>query len=215
MNHIVYTAIFGGKDKVENFVWHGDPKECVCFTDSDEKNPAITVTKCPELRENSVLSAKIFKMFPYLFFKCDYSIWLDGNMRIKEGFDAQKLLDTYLVKTDLALYAHPFKDCVYDEIDGGLILKNKSWPFFLKQKKDYQRTGLPPNSGLASCGFLLRRHTPVLKSFCEAWWTDLLKYTIRDQPSFGFTAWKLKYPYTVILGSINDNEYFSIVRHEK
>lgn len=216
MTHIVYTSIFGGKDKVEDFIWHEYPGDCVCFTDSEAKNSAINVIKSPALNKESAVSAKIFKFFPYFFFPdCDYSIYLDGNMRVKKGFNAQKLIDIYLVTNDLAIYAHPFRDCVYEELKGGLILKNKSYRAFRKQKKDYEKAGLPKHSGLAACGFLIRRHSLELKKFCEAWWKDFLNYTSRDQPSFGFTTWNLHYPYTIIPGSIMSNEYFSIVNHEK
>jgi hypothetical protein len=41
----------------------------------------------------------------------------------------------------------------------------------------------------------LRRHTQAVRAFNEAWWTEIVRGSWRDQLSFDYISWKLGISY--------------------
>ena len=54
------------------------------------------------------------KVLAHRFFETQYSLWVDGSIRI--NVDIRALIDRYLDGADLALFMHPDRDCLYDEL---------------------------------------------------------------------------------------------------
>lgn len=178
-NITVYTANVGGFDKLE------DCKEdmtanYVAFTEqqSDTWDCKKPYDKFKEDRRNS----RIQKIMPHLFLDTEYSIYLDGNIRLK--VPAQQLIDEYLKDKDVAVIRHIGRDCVYQEAEACQQL-NKGNPLELaEQVKEYAKRGWKEHAGLAECGVIVRRHTQDVEQWNEKWWAHYCRYSERDQLSF-------------------------------
>lgn len=167
--------------------------------------------------EDFVRQAKDPKVNPhrYLFeaHKIEYSLWMDGNVKLKVPM--QTLIDKYLKNHDIAFFAHPQRDCIYQEADvcRRLVLGN---PFVMEfQMKSYKNAGYPEHNGLIDGSVILRRHSPKVQKINEAWWSEILKGSRRDQLSFNYVMWKLKEEYAIMEGfnHVHPNNYFEMARH--
>jgi hypothetical protein len=91
----------------------------------------------------------------------------------------------------MTVIQHPFDNCVYTDIRSCLGGKRGNFWELVKQANDYKTEGLPENNGLISSGILMRRNTKAVREFCELWWSQVEKYSERDQIAFGYASWKL------------------------
>lgn len=60
----------------------------------------------------------------------------------------------------------------------------------LKQIKQYRKEGFPKNFGLYACGIMIRKNTSEIINFMELWYSEICKYSHRDQISFPYILWK-------------------------
>jgi len=130
----------------------------------------------------------------------EYSIYHDGNIEML--IDPQEAVERWLKDTDLAVFAHPRRDCVYAEAEACIREGKAQAGMVHPQMARYRQEGYPEGAGLAACWVLVRRHTPEIKRFDEAWWTEYAKGAKRDQLSFNRTCWKLGTRYTTIPGNL-------------
>lgn len=160
-----YTVITGDKDNIENISTrvHLFHNEYDIFKDD---------------RRNS----RIQKIMPHLYFNTEYSIYVDGNIRLLKT--PEELIEKYLKEYDIALFKHPTRDCLYDEAMVCAQMGLDTPEIIIEQAKAYEDSGYGKNKGLAECGIILRRHTPKVKELNECWWAHYCRYSRRDQISF-------------------------------
>jgi len=221
---VIYTAIFGEKDKLikPKFV----PKNCdfICFTDSDFNSNVWKVKKVKPILKDAVRSARMYKILPHKFLsEYNYSIWIDGNMIVRG--DVNELIKGYLSKYNLATYDHKqtsdSRGCIYEEAEALIEMakrgKYKDDPNIIrKQIEKYKKEGYPSNNGLISSMVMLRRHNePDVIKTMEDWWKEIKKYSRRDQLSFNYVAWKNKLNFVYLEGDSRDNKYFKHTLHQK
>jgi hypothetical protein len=60
---------------------------------------------------------------------------------------------------------------------------------------------------------MLRRHTPAVNAFNEAWWDEIARGSKRDQLSFPYVARKVGLRYGTFPGTLLDNPLFLLGRH--
>jgi hypothetical protein len=65
--------------------------------------------------------------------------------------------------------------------------------------QEYLFDGYPYNNGLVATWVLHRDNTGKNHHFCAAWWEQVKNYSIRDQLSFNYVAWKLNFTYNTFL----------------
>lgn len=178
-NITVYTANVGGFDKLED-CQEDLTANYIAFTEkeSDTWDCQKPYDKFKDDRRNS----RIQKIMPHLFLDTEYSIYLDGNIRLK--VPAQKLIDEYLKDKDVAVIRHIGRDCVYDEADACMQLKKGNPVELAEQVKMYAKVGWKKHSGLAECGVIIRRHTKQVEEWNEKWFCHYTRYSERDQISF-------------------------------
>lgn len=180
-NITVYTANIGGFDKLED-CQEDLTANYVAYTEqhSDTWDCKKPYDKFKDDRRNS----RIQKIMPHLFIDTEYSIYLDGNIRLK--VPAQKLIDEYLNDKDIAVIRHIGRDCLYDEADACMQLKKGNPVELAEQVKNYAKVGWKKHAGLAECGVIIRRHTKKVERWNEKWWAHYCRYSERDQLSFPF-----------------------------
>jgi len=192
---VIYTAIFGGFDKLSSSVVNKNVKY-ICFTDKEIKCPPweIVVVK-PEYglrRENrkyKILSHKFFEDY-------DYSIYIDGDYTVM--CNLLPYIKKWLGENDIAVQKHPVRSCLYEEALTCIGQRKDKKEIIIKQIQKYKREGYPPRNGLTDNAFIIRRHTPQIKKFNEMWWNEVRNHSFRDQISFCYVIWKLKMKYSII-----------------
>lgn len=192
---VTYTAIFGNYDTLRPAKYPS-----LCFTDGQMRPIEGWEYKTIFSGEDPKQSNRHCKILVHEHLGVEYSIYHDGN--IKMFIDPGEAIERWLRDADIAVFAHPDRDCVYDEAMA-CIEQGRAQPGAVgDQMARYRQEGYPEGVGLAACWVLVRRHTPEVKRFNEAWWAEYAKGAKRDQLSFNHTCWKLGMRYTTIPGNL-------------
>lgn len=204
---VVYTCIIGKYDQLKEPLLAFDNVTYICFTDDQANIDATADTKW-EIRsvpENilktyeGTLTNRYVKMHPHeLFPEADYSIYVDGNVKIV-SFPGAYLPDT-MGKAGLAIYAHGQRNCVYDEAQICIMRKKGKKAFIERQMQRYSAEGFPANYGLYECTIIatdLKNNNS--RQIFESWWHEFMNsQSFRDQLSLPYVIWKNGFEYTDI-----------------
>ena len=184
----VYTSISNGKD---------EPRDDVkVFSGYDKfKSP--------------VMNAKVYKILAHKYLDTDISIWLDGNIYLLVR--PKQIVEEWLGDSDMAVFEHNHGWTIHREVEViRKMFKSRPWIYeeAKEQVKNYQ--DLP----LSMCGMIIRRHTPLVERFNEAWWAEICRWGQRDQLSFPvvlrrFPDLKVNY----VKGNIKNHPYLKYETH--
>ncbi len=215
MNHrrVVYTAIFGGSDRLHEPAVVEPGCDYVCFTDDLALKSAVWDIRRPHMPfADSRRNARMLKILAHRHFAdYEYSIWLDGTFTLL--CPPGELIERYLDEDDFAAFKHPRRNCLYDEALA-CIQMGKDDPLVLfGQARAYMSDGYPPDNGLIYSGIVLRRHSPLVAETCELWWQELARHSKRDQVSFNYVDWKTGLTYAPLAGSWRVNPHATYSRH--
>lgn len=204
----VYAAIFGNYDTLRPARYPS-----LCFTDGKMSPVRGWDYKTIYAGRDPKWANRHCKIMVHEHLDVEYSIYHDGNIEML--IDPQEAIERWLQDTDIAVFAHPRRDCVYDEaracIREGKAQGNEVAP----QMARYRQEGYPEGAGLAACWVLIRRHTPEIRRLDEAWWAEYAKGAKRDQLGFNYVCWKLGMQYATIPGNLfeGDSEDFRRETH--
>jgi hypothetical protein len=184
----IYTSITGEKDVHR--------KDIMVFPDYKKFN-------------NPVMNAKIYKILSHKYLDNEITIWLDGNIYLL--VTAEKMVEEWLGDADMAVFEHNHRWTMYQEVEViRKMFKSRPWIYneANEQIKNY------PDLPLSMCGMIIRRHTPIVERFNEAWWAEICRYGQRDQLSFPvvlkrFPDLKVNY----VKGNIKNHPYLRYETH--
>lgn len=194
---VPYTVNVGGYDKPRN--------DILCFSDYDRF-------------VNPERNSRIYFILPHLFIDCEVSILVGCDVQVKVPY--QQLVDEWLGDADMALFKHPWRDCVHEEIIAaeGRMKRPKELEILRGQGQHYRDIGVPEHLGLPETAITIRRHNRRVINFCNAWWAEMCRWSYRDQCSFSkvlldFPELKVNYiepdvrvhPYTSIGSHANES----------
>ncbi len=221
---VVYTAIFGPEDHLQEPLVQPANVRFVCLTDQSFRSRKWEVIKIPPPVQGDMQRSNRFcKLFPNKFFpEHEYSVYIDGNMLVRGN--PEQFIKKYLVDTNIAFFDHqniPNSqiDCIYDEAELIYELAKKGTrkddPELVKRQMEfYRKERYPAHNGLISGMTIARRHhAPDVIAAMEAWWNMLNTWSRRDQLSFNYIAWKLGLRVAYMPGDSTDNPYFFRVGH--
>jgi len=224
MKIVVYTAIVGGYDTLNEPLVKPDGVDFVCFTDRDIESKTWEIRKILPLYSDNTRTARKYKVLPHRWFsEYDVSIWLDGN-KIIEG-DILKYIE-YLGDSNLALFDHTKcfdkRDCVYEEANAIFRLGQepgkqfKDNPYIIKsQMERYISEGYPQHNGLAfTCGIVRKHNQSDVIKVMEDWWTEIKYGSKRDQLSFDYVAWKNDFNFVYLPGDGRGDGIISHTNHK-
>jgi hypothetical protein len=222
MKVVVYTSITGNRDSlIEQPLFDG--VGYVAFLDREDSSSAgWEVRRASDLFLDPCRNAKAPKVLAHQYLpEADISLWVDGNIRLKAPISA--LIDECLQTTDIAVFQHHERDCIYDEADYCISANLDASGVIRHQMSRYLAAGYPRHNGLVMAGVLLRRHTPQMEALENAWWAEICRGSRRDQLSFNYVAHRLSTKYGIIPGRLvapgtdcpgqYDNAYFSLRPH--
>ena len=223
MRIAVYTSIFGGYDNIVDDQLKMDGVDYICYTDADIKSDVWEVRKSTPIYTDPNRNAKKYKILPHRYLKnYDYSIWIDGNIKVISDIRTLCSGNPYKVYDHMQVFDK--RNCIYDEaqtiLNFGKINSErepergiKAWKdnpeLIVKQMNRYISEGYPKQNGLATNPIIVRNHkdSDVIKTM-EDWWSEIKHNSKRDQLSFNYIAWKTKFNYVYLEGDSRDNEYF-------
>lgn len=213
---VVYTAIMGDYDELQNPAYVNPDWKYVCFTDNQLLESSIWDIRYVKNKNNldTPSFARLFKICPHIFFpEYDTSIWMDANMRIEK--DLAILMSNYQRSADMLFFPHPERLCIYDESAVCILWKREDKKNILSQMKKYMEENYPYDSGLLCGGFMIRNHNnaDVIRAM-EMWWDEVLNGSRRDQISLPYVLWKTGVQYDLVDLNIMTNEWFSIFPHK-
>jgi len=180
---LVYSAVFGNYDEVREPL---EPGRYRLYTDGRApwgwKEYHQPPTNAPR---------KMARWWKVAGMPTDamFTVWLDGCLQLLVEPDL--LVQKWLIdeRADIALFAHPVRDCLYQEAK---VVKSKAKDFPATvdaQMERYAVKGFPRHFGLGETPVLVRRNTPAVRAFNLKWWRELEEGSLRDQLSFDYVRW--------------------------
>ncbi len=132
------------------------------------------------------LDAKWWKVRPDLACpEADVTVWLDGSMTILDDRLEQYAL-AELGDDDALFMRHPWRDDIYDEEEASHPSPKYDDQPTGAQVLHYRLEGHPAHWGLIHSGLLVRRNNARVQAFDEAWWAEIVRWSIQDQLSLPF-----------------------------
>ena len=193
---VIYTAIFGGYDKLIDPVVHSGEIDYVCFTNNTDVASDIWQIQVvdPPLLKDMIRSARLHKICPHRFLgQYEYSLYIDGNMRLNRVPDIAAMLNGKM----MALERHRKRKCLYVEAEICKKRKLDNDRTIDLQTHTYKKQKFPENAGLYASYMIARKHNDKqLIDLSETWWNHVHVYSRRDQISLPFIL--NNYPVEVI-----------------
>jgi len=209
---IVYSAIFGDFDSLRSPLGDFQGVRYVCFTDDpDLRCQPWEIRVQAKPRDSRRQARKIKLLFSESLPEAEVSLWHGGWLRLKS--DPAELVERVLAEGDFGVFEHPYRSNVYREAEECLRLKKAPREDIERQMRKYRQERFP-GTELSACYVLIRRHTEDVEKFCKRWWRELCEGSLRDQLSFDYVRWKLKFP-VVRLPADEADKYFEFFRHRR
>lgn len=176
---VVVTAITASRDCLkERQATAG--ADFVAFSDRPLESSTWQVRPACDLFHDPVRNAKIHKALPHLYLpNYDYSLWIDGSIELEEP--APALVERYLADRDVVFGRHPFHRSFADEVTSVLREFRDDPDAVREQVASYGERDDDLDFPLATV--VLRRHTPEVARFNVGWWSEICRWTRRDQLS--------------------------------
>lgn len=209
----VFTSITEGKDKLIEKQNNKDAN-FVAFIDIAYKSKTWDIRHAYDRFLSSRRNSRAPKILAHQFIDTDYSIWMDGNIKLKVS--AQEVINLWLEndKYDLAVCKHNCNDCIYKE---ALICANAGLddPFVIQeQMKKYEKEGFGKERGMGECGVIVRKHTSKVEAFNNYWWSEHCRGSVRDQFSFMYAVDKVGLKVNFVEPNIYHNSFFELTDHK-
>ncbi|MCX5994136.1 MAG: DUF616 domain-containing protein [Chloroflexi bacterium] len=207
----VYTAIVGGRDRLRPPVVRRPDVHYVAFMDGQASVEGWDIRQAETRFGDPVVDAKAHKVWPHVYLDAALTLWVDGTHLPTEAFvDA---VPSLLATGDIALFAHPWRDCLYAE---GAVCRDALLDIperIQLQLADYAALGFPLHQGLYAGGVILRRDSHANRQLSRLWWQQIRRYSKRDQISLPFALRRLKVSPVVIPGHVYRSRWFDYQPH--
>jgi len=134
---------------------------------------------------NNERNSRIYFILPHKFLQCDISILVSCGVKVKVPYE--QLVEEWLGDADIALFKHPWRDCVLEGIKAAECRMKRvdELEILRAQGEHYRQIGIPEHMGnLPETAIIIRRHKDKVNRFCEAWWAEMCRWSYRDQCSF-------------------------------
>ncbi|RPF74854.1 MAG: DUF616 domain-containing protein [Rickettsiales bacterium TMED289] len=216
---IVYTCIAGSYDTLIKQPQFEDVTY-VCFSDSIapgiHKRWEVRSIDNPTTDKPNLLN-RFYKIFPFKFFsKNEYSLYIDGNIRLK--VHPRNLLDQFKKsQKSMAVFRHPNRKYLKDELEacinqgklhGEQIYQAESFLSAIKQE------GFSSPVELVAGYILLRRHDDnKLNDAMKDWFKIVSNQVPRDQLSLVYALWKNNNDLAYLDDWIEPEKFFDRLHH--
>ncbi len=214
----IYTCIVGKYDEIlQPQMIEGN---CDYYLVSDNKPQnclykwvPLSSLDIPEGLNNSLINryCKInaHKLFP----QYKYSIYLDGNIELKQNISKKYLSKIENKASRIACLKRQTRvSDIYQDSIHVLVSELENEEKVYRQMEKYWREGLPRNHRQLCGRVLVREHNhPNCIKIMKDWWNEVSTQAYRDQLSFMYAVWKNGFAYDDIgwldVGGWNNEDY--------
>jgi hypothetical protein len=202
---VVYTALTGGYDALEQHDYVNPDYDYICFSNDfgdREKVGIWTIRKIDYPSEDKQLLSRYPKLQPHnVLPEYEFSLYVDANVNIKTPYVFHRIDELNAKGVLLAGVKHQFRDCLYEEGYRVIIYKmDKNKQAVRRQLSYYKQLGFPTHYGMYEANVIFRRHNdPLIISQCNEWWILRCAYSKRDQLGYSYTLWKFHIPFNYLL----------------
>lgn len=217
----IYTVSTGKYDAIKEPIYIDENIDYYVFTEQELSEQSIWKKKeiPADLREKmtSLELARYIKTHPHEFFvDYDYSMFIDGNVRIT--CDVKPLLYSMIENNKcIAIHRHQVRDCIYDEAKAIYAAGKASYVSIKNQINTYKHCGFPEHYGLFETNIVIRKQNDEdCVNVMNDWWSEMESHTKRDQLSFTYALWKNKRDSEFVFSLGNNsrrNPYFIVDSH--
>jgi hypothetical protein len=212
MSLVVYTAIFGRTDPLHE-------PECetrarlIAFTDQPIQSGRWEIIQVPPV-ERPCRLARLAKAMSHELIPAEWSLWMDAAFTLL--VDPLDLLDG---AGDFTTFRHADRSRISDEAEA--ILRHRKAPedLVMTQLQAYRADGFDtednPQRELSCNGVILRRHTPAVAALNAFWADQINTFSLRDQMSLDYSAWRCELPLSRWPGTHRDNPYFRFKHYRR
>lgn len=212
---VVFTALFGNRDVLRDPETVSDDVDYICFSDRYWTSDIWRTELVEPMFRNPRRDARRIKLLSHLFLpEHDISLWLDGRIYQKAPFS--KIASVMLEQDSLiGAFSHPFRDCLYQE--GGYCHKHEiDKPRLIREQLErYKKLNYPEHNGLCETGALIRVNCHAVSNFNESWWSELSRFSLRDQISFNFEVWSHSIALKVQTNTLRTTNLFKLYNHSR
>jgi len=206
MKIAVLTSSIGSTKLLEPIPFNGVDYHAFvdCTNDNTTwiKHPVIRFSVDSKFKNRR--DAKVYKILPFAFLPdYDYYFWIDSTHILEAN--PYEVIEKYLKDSDIAVFKHPERDCVYAE--GNKVKQLKyDYPYLLEdQLSFYKDVCYPEHNGLYELTARVQRNTKLTQQLGWMWWEQICMFSSRDQISFPFVCHQLGIKPTIIPGFANTN----------
>ena len=217
---VIYTSNFGNYESIKIPEKTNHKCRYILYSDLEiEKLPVWEVRSVDCFMKSSRRASRLPKILPHRYLPPhDISLYIDSSLRLKVR-NIEKLVRLCLGDSDIALYPHYQRNCVYKEISfvrEDPIRGSCKIEEYEKALNLYRKVGLPINAGLFENGFILRRNTAKIRELNEVWWEKYQDISERDQFTFTYAWWSVGLkPRAIPIGEqIRDNPFVDWIPHQ-
>lgn len=220
MRDLVYTCVFDNYDWVLPPISSHPGIHHILVTDQQGPKPACwqRLVVDPEQQGGAIAANRYWKILGYLHMSgFDRLLYIDANVRLLG--DTKTFLDYALPPgATIALFRHPLRRSIAEEMDACLAAKKVPDPVLLHEEQIfYLSHGFHDNAGLSENTIIARRlGFQALDAAMLDWWETYCRFKSRDQFSLSFVRWRHALQVHWIDWSFRTpNPWFAIYGHRK
>lgn len=210
MKIAIYTAVFGGFDRLLEQSFCHPIVDFIYFTDQDIESKTWEVRKIPLWNNDPLKTSKKLKIQPHLFLpEYDYTLWIDGNITVSEDIlQPFEVMSQY--NMDAVFFKHPETNSFYDECKHVISLGKTSENEVNRHIDKYKNEKYLGENGQIETNLIWRKNnSPHLEKTMNCWWEQLETLSIRDQLGIMYSFWKEDFIFKknyLLLSSIKENQ---------
>jgi hypothetical protein len=104
------------------------------------------------------------------------------------------IVEKYLRSTgaELAVLPHPDRNCIYAEAHICAARNLDDPQIIMEQINQYKKENYPRDNGLIETSVLVRRNSKMVFKLGAEWFSEIGKYSVRDQISLPYVLWRNK-----------------------
>jgi hypothetical protein len=185
---VVYTALVGGDRQLREVpLAEESAADFVCFTDDPglRSDTWEVIPVEPRLPTDPVRSERYLKIVGHPALAAyDRSLWVDNAVELRAL--PESFVDDWLDEADVAAPVHTLYRTVLEEAEASVDLARDDHLRVFEQLAHYvgaSSTAVDTNPHWTA--LLARRRTPRVEAVMTTWWEHVLRFSRRDQLSFG------------------------------
>ncbi len=220
---VIYTCITGDYDYVMEPLYKNKNIDYILLTNNNQLKSVnwkiqIISDELQQLYTSNVLLNRYVKMNPHKIFKgYDYSIYIDGNIRLVS--DLSSYINRLNKEVGLALHMHAKRNSIYEEEKACERLRKGNIQKMREQLCKYKNEGFPCNYGLLEANLIVTDlKNENAKKILNLWWDDFItEESYRDQLSLPYILWKnnIKIDDVGVLGNnVRNNPKIQVISHK-